>query len=435
MRVKRFVGNTVAEAMNKVKRELGAEAVILQTRQFREGGFFGLFGKVKVEVTAAVEDQLVKPTKLPPLMNPYLNPPSGQGGEKSTNESFFKSLEKASDIIDEKRSDVEQSDDLIKARPASLSRELAGERAVERELKSERNQDEGLRKEMESMRQMLESMNHQMSVLHADKRDYPVELVKWADALTERGIGIPFVNKLIQEIQQEIPAEQWLDDKVIRDHLFQLVQKSMPPVEPITLKKEGPCVVALIGPTGVGKTTTIGKLAAGFSIVDRRKVALVTADTYRVAAVEQLKTFGEIIGVPVDVVMTPNGLRETLEKHQDKDLIIVDTAGRSPNHDFHMSELQAFLHKAEADFRILVLSATTQTADQMKIIARFQDLATHILLTKLDETGSAGALMNIFESVRIPVSYLTNGQNVPDDIEAATPERLAKYVLGENYDV
>jgi len=187
----------------------------------------------------------------------------------------------------------------------------------------------------------------------------------------------------------------------------------------------------LIGATGVGKTTTIGKLAAGFSIVDKRKVALITADTYRVAAVEQLKTFGEIIGVPVEVAMTPNGLLEALNLHADKELIFIDTAGRSPHHELHMSELRAFLDKAQPDFTMLVLSATTQFSDQLRIYQRFEGLTTHLIFTKLDEAGSVGSILNLLGQTTLPTAYLTNGQSVPDDIEAATPNRIARYVLGE----
>lgn len=456
MRVKRFVGDTVAETMGKVKRELGSDAVILQTRQIREGSFLGLFGKVRVEVTAAVEDQPPKAVKLPPQLNPYLTPSGGKEQERPATASFLKSLAEASESVLQneanevlqQRLEREGKQGSQPSRASWQKQPEAGSRGAEplsepaAPLKAktgstgpEQAESAALRQEMETMRQLIESMNHQMTVLSADKRDYPADLVKWADDLMATGLSIPLVNQMMRAGQKEIPAERWLDDKYMKDYFFRQVVKMMPPMAPITLKRDKPSVVALVGPTGVGKTTTIGKLAAGFSIVDRRKIALVTADTYRVAAVEQLKTFGEIIGVPVDVVMTPGDLRETIAKHGDKDLIIVDTAGRSPNHNFHMSELQAFLHRAEPDYTILVLSATTQTADQLKIIERFKEVTTHLLLTKLDETGSVGAIMNIFESVSFPLTYLTTGQNVPDDIEVATPERLAKYVLGEDYDV
>ncbi|MCL1791261.1 MAG: 50S ribosome-binding GTPase [Peptococcaceae bacterium] len=189
--------------------------------------------------------------------------------------------------------------------------------------------------------------------------------------------------------------------------------------------------MALVGPTGVGKTTTIGKLAAGFSIVESHKVALIAADTYRVAAVEQLRTFGEILGIPVDVVMNTAGMQDSLARHMDKDVIIIDTAGRSPNHVMHMDELEEFMVAARPDLTLLVISATTGPREQGLVLERFRPLSTHLVLTKLDESRSEGVMLDLVCRTDLPLTYLTNGQNVPDDIEIATPEKLARWILGK----
>ena len=146
---------------------------------------------------------------------------------------------------------------------------------------------------------------------------------------------------------------------------------------------------------------------------------------------DQLKTFGEIIGVPVEVVMTPSSLKEAIARHQDKELIFIDTAGRSPHHELHMSELRAFLEKAQPDLTMLVMSAATQAADLAKIYERFANLTTHLVFTKMDETVCGGTILSLLDRTELPVAYITNGQNVPDDIEVATPERLTRYILGE----
>lgn len=372
MRVKRYVGDNIADTMATIKRDLGSDAVILQTRQFREGGFFGWFAKSKVEITAAVED--------PPSVT---QKPVG-----------------AAEIV---------------SAPA---------------FKQSKPEDSALEQELSTMRQMLENLNKQMKDFGGETSAWPPPLQPWAEYLRQRGIGEHLVRRLLRLVRQALREEDWsTKDKVyacLKDNITKMCMNSMA-IQPGDQK---PRVIALIGPTGVGKTTTIGKLAAGFSMVDKRRVALITADTYRVAAVEQLKTFGEIIGVPVEVVMTPTGLKESLAQHADKELIFIDTAGRSPQHDLHMSELRALLDKAQPDLSILVLSATMSAADQLHVFQRFKHLTTHFLFTKLDETSCSGTILNLIDQSGFPISYVTTGQSVPDDIEAATPERITRYILG-----
>jgi len=288
-----------------------------------------------------------------------------------------------------------------------------------------------LQGEVKSMRLMLEKMNKQMEGFGEEKSIWPPVLQRWADHLLDRGVSENLVKRLISQVQQTLSQEEWGDNFQVYARIEANVRQICGQIGLIQPGLNKPRIVALIGPTGVGKTTTIGKLAAGFSIADKRKVALITADTYRVAAVEQLKTFGEIIGVPVEVVTSLGRLSEALHLHADKELIFIDTAGRSPNHALHMAELHAFLDKAQPDFTMLVMSATTQSADQLRIYQRFEDLATHLIFTKLDETGSAGSILNLLGQTTLPTAYLTYGQNVPDDIEAATANRLARYVIGE----
>lgn len=384
MRVRRFVGDNVSETMGKVKRELGSEAVILQTREFSDGGFFGLFGKKKVEITAAIEEEPVTV-------------------QKASTTNYGHSIEGV---------------------------KLTSARQVSDTL----DQSKDLQMEIKSLRLLLEQVNKQIckqTEVREENGVWPSVLQGWVNHLQNRGINENLVRRLISHVQQTLSPEEWTDNSLVYARIEAHVRQICGQIGLIQPGIGKPRIIALIGPTGVGKTTTIGKLAAGFSIVDKRKVALVTADTYRVAAVEQLKTFGEIIGVPVEVVMTPSGLSDALQLHADKELIFIDTAGRSPHHDLHMSELRAFLEEAQPDFTMLVMSATTQSADQHQIYKRFEDLTTHLIFTKLDETGSAGSILNLLGQTTLPTAYLTNGQNVPDDIEAATPYRLARYVIGE----
>lgn len=403
MRVKRFVGDNVAETMGKVKRDLGSDAVILQTRQFREGGVFGLFGRTKVEITAAIEEQ---PVSKSPVRSE--NPEQTRAASEPVYRPQYPPQT--------------QTQMQIQTKAYAQAQMNANTQTLK---------NDSLEQELHSMRILLDRMNKQMEGLGGEQVVCPVPLQKWADLLQDRGVQPQLIKRLMRYLQQNLREDDWTTDSRVHEKLKEEIRAICHNTATIQPGVKKPRVIALVGPTGVGKTTTIGKLAAGFSIVDKRNVALITADTYRVAAVEQLKTFGEIIGVPVDVVMTPSGLKDAINNHSAKELIFVDTAGRSPHHELHMSELKAFLDKAQPDLTILVLSATMHSADQLKVFKRFEPFCTHLLFTKLDETVNGGSILNLLEHTDLPVAYLTNGQNVPDDIEAATSERLARYILGE----
>jgi flagellar biosynthesis protein FlhF len=190
-------------------------------------------------------------------------------------------------------------------------------------------------------------------------------------------------------------------------------------------------LVALVGPTGVGKTTTIAKLAANFHLRDRRRVGLITVDTYRIAAVEQLRTYADIIDLPMEVVSTPREMRAAASRLAGLDLVLMDTAGRGPRDEVKIQELKSMLAEAGADEVFLVISSVASIASMKKNAERFARVgATALVLTKLDEATGLGNLLPLLRSCKLPLSYVTNGQNVPDDIEPADRRKLARIVLG-----
>jgi len=186
------------------------------------------------------------------------------------------------------------------------------------------------------------------------------------------------------------------------------------------------------GPTGVGKTTTIAKLAANSMLKEKRKIGFITADTYRMAAVEQLKTYANILNVPMEVVFSPKEMKQAMERLSDCDLIFVDTAGRNFRNDEYVQGIRELVEQGTNSMNYLVLSLSTKYNDMKTIIDNFGDVPVkHVIFTKADETQSFGSIVNICQTTSLDLSYVTTGQNVPDDIALATPEMVAAMVLGE----
>ncbi|MFZ5640588.1 MAG: flagellar biosynthesis protein FlhF [Bacillota bacterium] len=381
MRVKRFVAETLQDAMNRVKMDMGKEAVILHTRKFKEGGFLGFFGRQMFEVMAALEDNYPVPEPEPKTAAPVR----------------LKSLSRVAAAIQES---PEDNDDLVD--------------------------------EIQEMKTMMEEMMTQIEQQREGK-NYPAEVQKIFQQLLDREVEEKLAHRLIKDMLKQSP-DDCNGGEAACEALEKSILKLLKKPRPITFKKKDgqQQSIVLVGPTGVGKTTTIAKLAATFAIVDKKKVALITADTYRVAAVEQLKTYGEIIGIPVEVIYTAQELKKATERHQDKDLILIDTAGRSHRNTVQMAELKTLMDAVQPTVTYLVLSATTKYKDMLEIVESYADINVNALVfTKLDETSCFGAVLNIVNKTQKHLSYVTVGQNVPDDIEIADPVKIARMIARE----
>ena len=240
-------------------------------------------------------------------------------------------------------------------------------------------------------------------------------------------------EKIIQDMIAKLNGTELLAPRnsvKATNALEKYIRKAIRIANGITLYSSKPKVVALIGPTGVGKTTTLAKIAAKFVLEQGARVALITADTYRISAVEQLKTYSDILGLPLELVYNPEALRNAIEKHKDKQLILIDTAGRSQYNEYQMKELSGLL-SIDADIeKHLVMSATTKTSDGVELLENFSICQPdRVIFTKVDETGTHGIILNILHRRKVALSYITNGQSVPDDIEPASVERLAELLL------
>ena len=191
-------------------------------------------------------------------------------------------------------------------------------------------------------------------------------------------------------------------------------------------------VVALVGPTGVGKTTTIAKLAANFRLRERLRVGMVTVDTYRIAAVEQLRTYANMMDLPMAVATTPREMREAVSQLSDFDVVLIDTAGRSPHDVVQLQQLKSVLGQASVDEVHLVMSAVASSSHLVQTYRKFEPIGINsLLITKLDEAAAVGNLISVLRAAQLPVSYLTCGQSVPDDIVDASTERLVPVMLGQ----
>ncbi|WP_422928322.1 GTP-binding protein [Singulisphaera sp. PoT] len=262
--------------------------------------------------------------------------------------------------------------------------------------------------------------------------DLPGELVPTYAQLLEADVPEVLSRRLVRYIVDRLEPEQVSDPEAVSEALCEAVEAFVPIAPPIAAVAGTRRVVALVGPTGVGKTTTVAKLAANFKLAHGFRPGLVTVDTYRIAAVEQLRTYAEIISLPLAVANAPDEMRRAIDELGDVDIVLIDTAGRSPRDEIKIRELADFLQAAQPDETHLVLSAVAGERSLRAAVERFAVVhADRLILTKLDEADGLGGVLAVLGQANRPVSYLTTGQAVPDDIEPADRRRLARLILGQ----
>jgi flagellar biosynthesis protein FlhF len=372
--LKTFRGTSMADALNQVKRHFGRTAVILTTRTVSRRGVLGLASKPYVEITAArdVTDlpDAVGQNRLPVI------PPAPQGEASGT-----------------------------RANRAVLT-ELGAVKTMIGELVQETRRTRHPR--------------------------VPAELFEHYRRLIESNVASEIAEDLISSVRSRLTDAQLADPGAVRAQLAWTIAGSLPPASPIqVLGHDRPFIVALIGPTGVGKTTTIAKLAANLCLRENRRVGLITLDSYRIAAVDQLKTYARIIDVPLEVALSPEQLSNAVAAMHDRDIVFLDTAGRSQRDRRKNKELQSFLAAVKPHETHLVLSAAADQRVLEEAIGKFKDIGfNRVIFTKLDEAIGFGVLLNCLQKVGAELSYITTGQDVPDDIRVAEHHFLTELVLG-----
>jgi len=288
--------------------------------------------------------------------------------------------------------------------------------------------------------QVLEEMSKMQEIMQDIKsKMYEVEMIKgfhepvqeFYQRLIHNKVDKDIALRIASSVENRLPGEKCDDYNWVNEVCLHTLQESINEIQPIVVDKSRQArVIVLVGPTGVGKTTTIAKLAANFTFVDFHQTAFITLDTYRISAAEQLRTFAEIIGIPIKVVFNPSDLEEAIQSFSDRDIIFIDTAGRSPYNQDQMEELAQFISVARPDETILVLSVNTDSNDLIRIYNRFNTIGVNkLIFTKLDETTRYGQLLNVFNEIKTPLAYFTTGQSVPDDIEVPDAQDIARMLL------
>lgn len=277
---------------------------------------------------------------------------------------------------------------------------------------------------------MLNTLTRHQDIV--GKLDFSKAIINLFNNLVDSEVDEGLSLQLVEMLDSRLDEETRNDETFARAELKKLISETLVAGKPIILTNGKPTIMAFVGPTGVGKTTTIAKLAARCSLQMQKKVCLITIDTYRIAAVEQLKTYAKIMNLPIFVCYSSKEMRETIQQNQDSALILIDTAGRSQTDTEQIRDLEEYFSDASDIEKLLVLSATTKSNDLRDITGRFTSVhADKLVYTKLDETTSYGSLLNEATRTGLPIAYFTAGQNVPDDIETATPAKLASLILGD----
>lgn len=371
MKLKKYIGDTMPEIMQKIRSELGPDAVILNTKEIKHGGIFGFFAKKKLEVVAALDPE--------PLQ------------EQQT----------------------QQRQPLI---PMSIQEH----HPIPSEL-----DEESILHEIHQLKKMIQTQGNNDSDISPSYRFL-------FDYLKEQEVEEELAKKLIQALKEKIQID---DNELAAEQIVNQFKQYITHLLNNQLKngvQHHARVIHFVGPTGVGKTTTLAKVAANSILEKDKKVAFITTDTYRIAAIDQLKTYAKILNVPLEVAYTKEDYENAIKKFAEYDLVYVDTAGRNFRDESYIRDLKETIKLSDQSETYLVLSLTAKQKDIVDIFNEFQLLnVKNVIFTKADETTQYGSILNISLNNDVNIAYLTNGQDVPNDLIIPTSEEITNLLMGD----
>lgn len=375
------------KAIKRARDMHGQDVRIINKKDIAVGGFFGLFKKPAVEITCYV-----------PRRNAGIKKPEGRSVS----------------FDEEKARLVELGSVAVKASSAN----------------------DNISKVLEEIKELKRIVESGPAVANVEAKEH-ANLVEIRGLLSSSDFSSSFIDRILARLKAELTLEQIDDMTELKRYVYAFIKDEIY-VSPVLIKKK-PCVFVLVGPTGVGKTTTIAKLAAMFGVGlnkdnIRYDTRIVTLDNYRIAAREQIETYAKIMGIPVSVAESSKELENFINLNSDVDMIFVDTIGNSPKDLARIGKMKEVLDACGSYSQThLALSATTKTADIYNVLQVFEPFSyLSVIITKEDETSSLGNVISVLSEKKKPVSFITTGQGVPKDIEVATPERILAGVSGFN---
>lgn len=391
MIIKKYEAETEKEAILLAKSELGKDAIVMNIKTVKPKGIYRFFRKSTVEVTAAVDE-------------------NGKNTEEKKEQTVLtRGFKPVHDVVEKEKEDI----------------------VFQPEIK-----ETAIEKRLDNLQDLLEKQLSTQNVAEEKQEELTQNeeyLLLVFNQLVENEVDEIYAKQIIDEIKKSLKKDAPVDH--ILTNVYQKLVLKLGEPKFIDLQNKEKKFIFFIGPTGVGKTTTIAKIASNLKLKENAKVALITSDTYRIAAVEQLRTYASILGIPLSVVYTKEELEQEKDKYQDYDVVLIDTAGRSHRNEEQKQDLLELIDSVDEEYRevFLVLSATTKYKDLIRITETYRIIDDFgIIFTKLDETTCIGNILNMKLMTNAPLSYTTWGQNVPDDFGCMDAQSIAKKLLGGN---
>ncbi len=395
MIVKTYRVHDMREAISRIKKDLGEDAFIVSTKKVRVRSFFSLFKKEMLEVVAAVDEK----------------PSAAKSSFKDIADSYTRK-QAVPTKSQHSSMDMHQFEERIRRLEELIL--TAGQENIRRVV-------DGIKHDLDDLKNAINYAKKSGSV---DISRLPLGVHKYFSYMCRIGINEKYAYKLANALYNNIDKEKLSDEEYVKEFLSVIISQFFKTSSP---KRRG---IVLVGPTGVGKTTTVAKLSAIYKLKMDKKVGIITTDTYRIGAVDQLLTYAKIMEIPAVVSVSKDDFVKAFREFSDMDAVFVDTVGRSPRDIEKLKEIFAIFDNTEELHISLVLAANTKEEDSIESIKRFSQLPiADVIFTKLDETKTPGTVLNLAVKLKKPISYISFGQDVPDDIMKAEPLKVSSLII------